>query len=223
MKHQQQGGTWLGLVIGVVIGLAAALAVAVYVTKAPVPFVSKGQSRSAEQDAAETEKNKNWDPNAPLAGKNNARVVPSASVPVPGAAAVSSGTPMGTAVVSAKGAAAALAASAVPKPDMRAGSPATVAGTDILGDLVKNRAAVGSEPFIYFVQVGAFRTQEDAESQRAKLLLSGIETKVSEREQSGRVVFRVRVGPFDRKDDADKAKERLDAAALETALVRVPR
>ena len=47
---QQRGGTILGLIIGVVIGLAAALGVAVYVTKVPVPFMNKGQSRSADQD-----------------------------------------------------------------------------------------------------------------------------------------------------------------------------
>ena len=48
----------MGLIIGVVFGLAAALAVAVYVTKVPVPFVNKGQTRSADQDAAEAKKNK---------------------------------------------------------------------------------------------------------------------------------------------------------------------
>ena len=54
--HTQHGGTLLGLIIGLVIGLGIALAVAVYVTKVPVPFVNKGQSRSVEQDAAEARK-----------------------------------------------------------------------------------------------------------------------------------------------------------------------
>ena len=81
------------------------------------------------------------------------------------------------------------------------------AGADPLGDLAKAKTgAAPNEPFTFFVQVGAFRTAEDAEGQRAKLLLSGIESKVTEREQSGRTVFRVRVGPFDKKDDAEKAK-----------------
>jgi cell division protein FtsN len=99
---------------------------------------------------------------------------------------------------------------------------------DPLGDLVKARAAkegvaASAEPFNYFVQVGAFRTPEDAESQRAKLSLAGIETKVSEREQAGRTVYRVRSGPFDKREDADKSKARLDALGIETALVRVQR
>jgi cell division protein FtsN len=95
---------------------------------------------------------------------------------------------------------------------------------DPLGDLAKARSSNATvEPFSYFVQVGAFRTPEDAESQRAKLSLGGVEAKVTEREQAGRTVFRVRVGPFDKKEAADKAKEKLEAAGLETALVRVQR
>ena len=51
MKTQQRGGTVIGLIIGMIVGLAAALAVAVYVTKVPVPFLSKG-GKTADQDAA---------------------------------------------------------------------------------------------------------------------------------------------------------------------------
>lgn len=200
---QQRGGTIIGFILGVVVGLGAALAVAVYVTKVPIPFVNKGQSRSAEQDVTETKKNKDWDPNAPLYGKNPAKPAApatAASAPQP---ATAPGTP----------------APATSKPELK---PAVTA--DPLGDLAKARAGGASaEPFAYFVQVGAFRTAEDAESQRAKLSLSGVEAKVTEREQSGRAVFRVRVGPFDKKDAADRIKERLEAAGMETALVRVQR
>ncbi|HEY8358596.1 MAG TPA: SPOR domain-containing protein, partial [Ramlibacter sp.] len=79
------------------------------------------------------------------------------------------------------------------------------------------------DPFFYFVQAGAFRTADDAEAQRAKLSLMGIEAKVTEREQAGRQVYRVRVGPFTNKDDADRQKEKLDTGGFETALVRVQR
>jgi len=81
----------------------------------------------------------------------------------------------------------------------------------------------GVDPFSYFIQAGAFRTPEDAEQQRAKLMLLGMQAKVTEREQAGRTVYRVRLGPFDKKEDADKAKERLDNNSIETALVRVQR
>ena len=203
---QQRGGTLLGLIIGLVIGLGLALAVAVYVTKVPIPFANKGQSRSTEQDAAEARKNKDWDPNAPLYGKNPAKptVAASASAPVAEAAA-----------------SAPRAAVVVPEPKTD-GKPATSA--DPLGDLAKARSsAVTVDPFSYYVQAGAYRTVEDAEAQRAKLSLTGLEAKVSEREQSGRTVFRVRIGPLDKKEDADKVKERLEALGHEAALVRVQR
>ena len=90
--NQQAGGTFLGLILGIVIGLGAALAVAVYVTKVPVPFLSKGQSRTTEQDAAEASKNKDWDPNAPLYGKNPARPASApASEPASAATTAASG------------------------------------------------------------------------------------------------------------------------------------
>lgn len=197
MKNKQAGSVIVGIIIGVVLGLAAALAVAVYVTKVPVPFLNKGQSRTAEQDAAETRKNRDWDPNAPLYGRNPAKTVP----PAPGV--IAPVPPVAT----------------IPAPAVR-GRPSA----DPLGDLaVARSASLGSDPFFYFVQAGAFRTAEDAEAQRAKLSLMGVNAKVTEREQSGRQVFRVRIGPFDRKDEADRQKERLESSGVETALVRVQR
>ena len=95
---------------------------------------------------------------------------------------------------------------------------------DPLGDLAKAKSAGSTaDPFIYFIQAGAYRTPEDAEAQRAKLSLIGLEAKVTEREQSGRTVYRVRVGPFEKKEEADKQKERLESNGVETALVRQQR
>ncbi len=214
---QQLGGTVLGFIIGVVVGLASALAVAVYVTKVPVPFVNKGQSRSADQDAIEAKKNKDWDPNAPLYGKNPAKPAPPAAAVAPTAA--SSG-----AVGTAPGAATpGKIDPAKPEANVKTENKPAVSA-DPLGDLAKAKSSSGGvDPFTYFVQAGAYRTAEDAESQRAKLSLSGVEAKVTEREQSGRPIFRVRVGPLDNKDEADKIKERLDANGIDTALVRVQR
>ena len=212
--RKQRGGTVLGFIIGGVVGLAAALAVAVYVTKVPVPFMNKGQSRSADQDEAEAKKNRDWDPNAPLYGKNPAKPL----------APASAATTMDTVASQPKTAESA-------KVDVKAGAKSDSRGevkpavsADPLGDLAKAKSTPpAGEPFIFFVQLGAYRTLEDAESQRAKLSLSGVETKISEREQSGRVVFRVRSGPFDSKEDAERNKEKLEKAGLETSLVRVQR
>jgi cell division protein FtsN len=191
---QQRGGTLLGVIIGVVVGLAVALTVAVYVTKVPVPFMNKSQSRTPEQDAAEAKKNKDWDPNAPLYGKNPVKP------PAENADDKSDDK-----------------SDAPPKPEVK---PAVTA--DPIGDLARAKTSP-AEPFSYFVQVGAYRNTEDAESQRAKLSLSGVEAKVTEHEQAGRQLFRVRVGPFSSKEAAEQSKDKLDAAGYTTALVRVQR
>ena len=225
--NSQYGGTVVGLIIGVVVGLALALGVAVYVTKVPIPFVNKGQSRSVDQDAAEAKKNKDWDPNAPLYGKNPAKPQVPASAPVsvsapaveeakPGAAKPDTAKVDSPKPDNAKAEVVKPAAANAAKPENK---PAVTA--DPLGDLAKAKSSGSAlDPFTYFVQVGAYRTAEDAESQRAKLSITGIEAKVTEREQSGRAIFRVRVGPYDKKDEAEKTKEKLDAAGLDTALVR---
>ena len=127
---------------------------------------------------------------------------------------------------------AAPAAGAASAPSPAASRAQAGASSDPLGDLARARAsapepkpaaAAGTDPFDYFVQAGAFRTQQDADAQRAKLAMLGWEARVSEREQSGRTVFRVRVGPFSKRDDAESLKQKLDGAGVESALVRVQR
>lgn len=196
----QRGGFAIGLVVGLLIGLALALGVALYITKAPVPFVNKVPQRTAEQDNAEAERNKNWDPNAPLAGKPGAKPAPAA------AASAAPAAPAATPAVPP-----APATAAKPGRDPAAilsGAPST---------------AATAEPFVYFVQVGAFTRSEDAEQQRARIAMLGYEAKVTEREQSGRTVFRVRAGPYDSREAADGAQVRLQEAGVEARLVRVER
>jgi len=197
LKTTQRGGFVLGLVVGLLIGLVLALGVALYVTKVPVPFIDKVPQRTAEQDAAEAERNKRWDPNAPLVGKP-ARPGAAAS----GSVAVAPAPPP---------------ASAAPAPAPRAtAAPASAAAA-------KPSAKTAADPFIYFVQAGAFQRMEEAESQRARLGMAGVESKILEREQAGRTVYRVRVGPLDQHADAEAMKERLTGAGFESVIVRVER
>ncbi len=205
VSSRQRGGFVLGLVVGLLIGLALALGVALYVTKVPVPFLDKVPQRTPEQDAAEQEKNKNWDPNAPLAGKNPARpAVPPPAPPSPSGVA----PPAPTAT---RDPAAILA-------DRPAGASTTAGNAS-----APLSTGVGAEAFSYFVQTGAYTSADDAETQRGKLALLGFEPRISEREQSGRTVHRVRVGPFEEKGEADDIKEKLTAAGFEAALVRAPK
>ncbi|MBL0919529.1 MAG: SPOR domain-containing protein [Hydrogenophaga sp.] len=234
-RSRSLGGTLIGFAIGLLVGLAAALAVAVYVTRVPVPFVDRGLSRSAEDDAKEAERNKGWNPNRGVSGVTT----PATPAPATGAEGAIS----------------------VPPADGRALPPAGTAAKDPLGDLVNSRIGqpgsaapaaggtataaarpgtaaptapaagapaptdpgVGADPFTYFVQAGAFRNVDEAEAQRARLAMLGISANIDEREQSGRTVYRVRVGPFAQKALADLTIEQLQVNKVDAALVRVQR
>lgn len=211
----QRGGFVMGLIVGLLVGLALALAVALYVTKAPVPFVNKVQQRTPEQDAAEVERNKNWDPNAPLANKPAAPRP--TGTPPPGINPV---PPPGITPVPPR------AASAVGEPPRAQRDPAAIlSGRESPPPIAiaPQSAKPGVDPFVYFVQVGAFSKAEDAEAQRAKLAMLGHAAKVTEREQSGRMMYRVRLGPFQVRDEAEAAQVKLQSAGETAALVRVER
>ena len=193
---QQRGNTLVGFIIGLVVGLTIALGVAIYVTKMPIPFMNKGQTRSSDADSAEDKKNKDWDPNAPLYGKNPAKSADKADGDTKTDGKTD--TPV--------------------KPDAKSADP--------IGDFAKTKPtedpSAANDPVIYFVQAGAFRTADEAETQRAKLGFLGLDAKLSEREQGGRTVFRVRVGPVD-KVEAERVRNKLENAHIESAMVRVQR
>lgn len=196
----QRGGFVVGLVAGLLLGLALALGVALYVTKAPVPFINKVPQRTAEQDNAEAERNRNWDPNAPLAGR--VRPAPAASAPDATGAAGTARDP------------AAILSGAPPAPGPQA-APAPAAPP--------LSTARGPEPFVYFVQAGAFSRSEDAEQQRARLAMLGQTARITEREQAGRTVYRVRLGPFPTRDEADALQTSLQDQSIQAQIVRVER
>jgi cell division protein FtsN len=194
----QQGGTLLGFVLGLLVGLGVALAVAIYVTKAPVPLMDRGVQRPVTPEAIEAERLRNWNPNAHLSTQPAAPPAPAApAAPAADESRPPAEDPIGQLI------------------EQRANPAPTGATAGAAPPLV--------DPFIYFVQVGAFRNAPEAEAQRAKLAMLGFEVSVSEREQAGQPVFRVRIGPFDRRLDAELMEQRVLGNGFETALVRVQR
>ena len=218
----QRGGFVTGLVDGLLIGLGVALAVAVYITKAPVPFINKLPQRNADQDAAEAQKNLHWDPNAPLAGKNPARAASTAAATASNVASDPAAMPAAAQTQAA--------AQPVVRAAASAAAPASAAASRSARDpaaLLAGQPASAAKPatvgFQYWVQAGAYARIDDAETQRAKLAMLGLDAKVLEREQSGRVVYRVRVGPFDERGGAESAQTKLGDAGIDANLVRAER
>lgn len=205
----QRGGFVLGVVVGLLVGLSIALGVALYITKAPVPFVNKVPQRTAEQDQAELQRNRNWDPNAPLAGKGRPAGPASPASAADSQAAVGAAAPPPA------------AASGIgrPAPDpaaILAGAPGAAAASGAT-------PVRSGEPFVYFVQTGAYSRAEEAEQQRARLALIGHSARITEREQGGRVVYRVRLGPFETRGEADGLQLKLQETKITSQLVRVER
>jgi cell division septation protein DedD len=195
-----------------------------------VPFVDKVPSRTAAQDQAEAERNRDWNPNAPLASRGAVPGAPAAGgappsgaelppgiIPVGPELGVGGGDPApadrGVAAAS-RDPAAILGGSVTPGssalPEVGAGSDATA-------------SVPPADPFIYFVQAGAFTRTDEAEQQRARLALLGLESRITEREQAGRTVYRVRIGPYPTRADADLLQSQLQSNRVEAQIVRVER
>ncbi len=242
----QQGGTFLGLVIGVLLGLGISLAVAVYVTKVPIPFVDRGVAGSAEADKAEMARNKNWNPNAAVITveppKNLAGValpegvdpppIPSdavssdADIPAPAVMA----DPLGTFALakldgqSSDAAEASANTGTNQSGDAGGGAPSTEPAAVVRAPAptpVQSSESKGVTAYI--IQAGAFTDVNDAEAQRAKLAIMGVDVRVSVTEKDGVKYFRVRSGPFRDKASAQATSKRLTQAGVDNTVMTIKR
>ncbi len=170
----QRGGFMVGLVIGLLLGLAVALGVALYVTKVPVPFINKVPQRTADQDAAEAERNKNWDPNAGLSPK------PAAPAPAPNPAPPVAAAPASAAAparAASKPGAAGLIFYAQAGAYTRADDAETQrAKLALLGMAAKVMEREQAGRTVYRVRVGPFEARAQADAAIDKLQAAGVES-----------------------------------------------
>lgn len=241
-NSKQGGGTFLGIVLGLIVGLAIAVVVALYITRTPAPFVSKSGTPSPTSDTSANQPA--FDPNRALAGKTPGQPVPQAAQPAPpntapGQSSQQSqssgmlGEPQIVEVPPAGSAAQGPAQPQAPGTKNAASAPAAkpAPSTSGVGAQAKANggpnAPQGAKPSAaeanntgYFLQVGAYKTEQDAEQQRARLALQGFESKVTQRDAGGITYYRVRVGPFAKFDDMNSVRQRLSDAGVDTAVIR---
>jgi cell division protein FtsN len=244
-QSRQTGGTFLGIVLGLIVGLAIAVIVALYITRAPTPFVAKVAPPPSD-NASQSSSAQPYDPNRPLQGKTPGQPVPQAAQPTPPNTAPgqsnnqtqSSGMLDEPQIVEVPGAA---APASTPKTTKNAASAPGVPGSPSAPNATSNAAATppktGSQPNAsstakttppapgdvntgYYLQVGAYKTQSDAEQQRARLGFQGFESKVTQRDAGGVTYYRVRVGPFAKFEEMNTARQRLSDAGVDTAVIR---
>ncbi len=233
----ESGSTLYGALAGLLIGLIVAAVVAFYVTKAPVPFVDRA---SRQGDTGKLpDPRQAPDPNAGLYGRDGAAGAPptgptaTAPAPLPGAG---TGTAKPDETPSRLDDLGALIATlpSTSKPQPAATAPAATASIQQTPTPISKPApaaapaaspksaapAPAANTGTYFLQAGAFRGENDAESLRARILLLGLPVNVQKAEVNGKPINRVRVGPFARLDDMNRARGRLGENKIETAVVR---
>ncbi|SAK45990.1 sporulation repeat-containing protein [Caballeronia temeraria] len=240
-QSKQTGGTFIGIVLGLIVGLAIAVIVALYITRAPTPFVAKVAPPPSEANSAPAAAQP-YDPNRPLQGKSPGQAVPQAAQPTPPNTAPgqtnnqtqSSGMLDEPQIVevppSGANASAPKTASTTPakKPEATPNAPAATSSANATPPkggsaptTAKTTPPAPGEPNTgYFLQVGAYKTQADAEQQRARLGFQGFESKVTQRDAGGVTYYRVRIGPFAKFEDMNTARQRLSDAGVDTAVIR---
>ncbi|AIY44034.1 Cell division protein FtsN [Collimonas arenae] len=236
LNYKQAGGTLLGLIFGLIIGLAIAVVVAIMITKTPTPFTNKAAKADKPADAittpvapaaSATGTDQLPDPNKSLYGnKDAAKEAAKAFTPANPAnpaipPAPTDGSPAAVSQAAEKKLDA-LVAKAQEKPAPVVDKSTADKAKKVAGDIAeaKTKAAVADDNYIYFLQVGAFREQNEAESAKAKLALMGFEAKISERQADTGSLYRVRVGPFNQLETMNRIRGKLSDNGVNAAVVR---
>lgn len=239
-NRQGSSGTGLyGLLAGLIIGVVAASAVVLFVTKVPMPFADKASRAPAQtllpdvRDAP--------DPNIGLYGKSG----PAGSVPgVP--TDITLPPPVSAPSVAAKQAPSlpdsvgdlianlskadkageakpAHAARSIPGTGVAVPHPKPAPGTSVA--IAQPKPAPAAPPVAgaqktYYLQAGAFRSENDAEATKARIILLGLSAEVQKAQINGTTINRVRVGPFKGIDEMNKSRVRLGEEKIDSTVMR---
>ncbi len=193
---RQRGSMLLGFVAGLVVGLAIAVAVALYISNAPLPFVTKVRPPSANMATP---------PAGTLPDPNKSFNVGGTGPSAPGAPqALPKGSPTAPTTTAA-------APPAIP-PAMPPAAPAKA-------EPPKDEPVLEGSRFL--LQAGAFKSPEDADGMRARLALIGLDARIFPIEQGGQTLYRVRLGPYGQLDDVNRVRKLLAENSIEAQIVRL--
>lgn len=202
-RSKSGGNTLFGLLAGLIIGLAAAVAVALFVTKAPMPFAdkfSRDPAKTLLPDVRDAP-----DPNNALYRSGNqssdsppvdTRITPP---PVPDSGAASMADDMDRLIAS------------LSKEQQQTAKPPAAA---------EPPPPPASAQTTYYLQAGAFRSANDAEAVKARILMLGLDANVQKAEINGGTIHRVRLGPFKGIDEMNRSRARLAEEQIESTVVR---
>lgn len=191
--YHRQNGSTL---LGLIIGLVVGLGIAVVVALMITQNPVPFVDKVGKQERVQVPGGKIDDPNRPMYGARPAEKPIVANAPE--TAPVAEFKPQAN-----QGVATAPATSATPT------APA--------------KADPADDKFIYYLQAGAFRGWNDAESERARLALMGFEAHITERQAENGTLYRVRMGPYAQAEAMNKMRGRLSESGIEFAIIRAPK
>lgn len=183
----------LGLFIGLVVGVVAAFGVVWYLNKTPLPFQDKS---SRAEKAAERPNGKTPDQ---LPGKPGDKVGERPRFEfykiLPGG---QEATPS--------------AAPVAPAPP--AASPASPPAPAMEAPPAANE--------LFYLQAGAFQKADDADNQKARLSMLGLDVTVQEATVADKgKMFRVRVGPFAKPEEMNRVRNQLAQNGIQATVVKI--
>ena len=188
----------LGMIIGVLLGILISLSVALWLNRLSNPFIEKARPVEALPRVQAPEASR-----APGNGQPAEKpAVAATPAPAPADAKPAASRPRfefyqilpgeKNAEKEAKAAAKAPAAPVVVKPGSSPAAPKPHTGDS------------------YWLQAGAFSDQKEADNQKARIALTGLEATVRPVDVPGRgTLYRVRLGPYQSLDDANRMKTTL--------------
>lgn len=232
-RPRQKGRTGpflLGLMLGLLVGVLGSASVALYVSRMPNPFQARNNGNGAGAnpvDAAEArpkgDQGKSprftFYDDLPKGNQSAPPAVPPAASAAPAApppAAAAPAAPAGAAVDDGSG----------PRP--RIGTATSTenpapSGTPAAG-VAPAPAAAAAAPATWFLQAGAFQSQEDADNQKGRIALVGLDARIRSVDTPDKgKVFRVRLGPFNSQEEANGAAQTLKENGIATTMIKIPK
>ncbi|MEY4730085.1 MAG: hypothetical protein RL020_1243 [Pseudomonadota bacterium] len=199
---QQRGSTVSGIIIGLLLGLGIALGVAFFVNKQKSPYVDRMNHpvEGIEKPAS--------------AKLEDPKPVDQAGKPVANAAGDKPRFDYHQILSDGK--------DATPKTDKTVKNqqvivnPAPVAAQPIEKPVVEEPGTK------YYLQVGAFNSETDADNLKARIALIGLraEVKAAAVQDKG-VMHRVRLGPYKTHDDMSRARDELTQNGMPTSVITI--
>jgi cell division protein FtsN len=83
-------------------------------------------------------------------------------------------------------------------------------------------SATAEDKTVFYLQAGSYQSESDADNQKAKIALLGLEARVKSATVADKgTVYRVRLGPYKSQDEATEVKSTLKDNGVEASLIKI--